>query len=119
MMIECDIMKNNKGQALIEFIIILPIFLLLVISLIDVGNIFIKKNSLENNLDNIVSLYKENKNDDIKDYAIKNNLDVAISNDGKFKKFTIKKRIKLTSPLLIVPFGANYMITTEKDIYVK
>ena len=112
-------MKNNKGQALIEFIIILPIFLLLIISLIDFGNIFIKKNSLENNLDTIVSLYKEDKTDDIKDYTLRNNLDLAISNDGKFKKFTIKKKIKLTSPLLILPFGSNYEITTEKDIYDK
>ena len=31
-MVECDIMKNNKGQALVEFIIILPIFLLLIMS---------------------------------------------------------------------------------------
>lgn len=112
-------MKDNKGQALIEFIIILPIFLLLIISLIDFGNIFIKKNSLENNLDTIVSLYKEDKTDDIKDYTLRNNLDLAISNDGKFKKFTIKKKIKLTSPLLILPFGSNYEITTEKDIYDK
>ena len=112
-------MKNNKGQALIEFIIILPIFLILVISLIDLGNIFIKKSSLENNLDTIVSMYKEDKTDDIKDYALKNNLDVAISNDDKFKKFTIKKDIKLTSPMLIAVIGKNYKISTEKEIYVK
>ena len=112
-------MKNNKGQALIEFIIILPIFLLLIISLVDFGNIFIKKNSLENDIDTIVSLYKEDKTDDIKDYALKNNLDVAISNDNNFKKFTIKKKVKLTSPLLIVPFGEYYDITTEKDVYAK
>lgn len=112
-------MKNNKGQALIEFIIILPIFLILIISLIDLGNIFMKKSSLENNLDTIVTMYKEDKTDEIKDYALKNNLDVAISNDDKFKKFTIKKSIKLTSPMLIVALGKDYKIATEKDIYVK
>ena len=42
-MVERDIMKNNKGQALVEFIIILPIFLLLIISVIDFGNIISKK----------------------------------------------------------------------------
>ena len=119
MMIECDIVKNNRGQALIEFIIILPIFLLLIISLVDFGNIFIKKNSLENDLDIIVSLYKDDKTDDIKDYALKNNLDVAVSNDGKFKKIIVKRNVKITSPLLIIPFGTTYRITTEKDIYVK
>lgn len=112
-------MKNNKGQALVEFIIILPIFLLLIISLIDFGNIFVKKNSLENNLDTIVSLYKEGKTDNVKDYALKNDLDVAISDDGEFKKFTIRKNVKITSPLLVIPLGNNYRIKTEKDIYVK
>ena len=112
-------MKNNKGQALVEFIIILPIFLILIISLIDFGNIFIKKNSLENNLDTIVSLYKESKTDEMKDYAIKNDMDVAISEDGNFKKFKLRKNVKLTSPFLVAVMGKNYKIETEKDIYDK
>lgn len=112
-------MKNNKGQALIEFITILPVFLLLIISLVDFGNIFIKKNSLENNLDTIVSLYKDDKDTELKNYILKNDLDISIDNDGKFKKFTIKKNVKLTSPLLIIPFGKDYEITSEKEIYVK
>ena len=37
---------NKKGQALIEFILIMPIFLILIMSLIDVGNIYIKKYEL-------------------------------------------------------------------------
>ena len=36
-------MKNNKGQALVEFIIVLPILLLIIISIVDFGNIISKK----------------------------------------------------------------------------
>ena len=45
-MIECDIMKNSKGQALVEFIIVLPILLLIIMAIIDFGHIFTKKYSL-------------------------------------------------------------------------
>ena len=34
-------MKNSKGQALVEFIIVLPILLLIIMAIIDFGNIFI------------------------------------------------------------------------------
>ena len=36
--------KNEKGQALVEFIIILPVFLLLVFCVVDFGRIISLKN---------------------------------------------------------------------------
>ena len=39
---------NNKGQALVEFIIVAPILLLIFVALIDIGNIFLKKYDLNN-----------------------------------------------------------------------
>ena len=33
-------MKSNKGQALVEFVVIMPIFIMLLISIIDLGNIY-------------------------------------------------------------------------------
>ena len=62
-------MKDNKGQALVEFIIILPIFLLLIISVIDFGNIISKKYSLENDIDTIYDLYKNEEYQNIDEYA--------------------------------------------------
>ena len=56
-------MKNNKGQALVEFVIIMPIFIFIVLAMFDLGNIIIKKYELENNLDTIVNMYEENKNE--------------------------------------------------------
>lgn len=57
-------MKNNKGQALVEFVIIMPIFIFIVLAMFDLGNIIIKKYELENNLDTIVNMYEENKNEE-------------------------------------------------------
>ena len=41
---------NKKGQALVEFILILPVLLLILMAMIDIGNIFLKKYELENSL---------------------------------------------------------------------
>ena len=39
---------NRKGQALVEFVLILPIFIMILFSIVDFGMIFNKKNELEN-----------------------------------------------------------------------
>ena len=51
-------MKMNKGQALVEFIIILPVALLLVLGVIDFGNIIYKKYTVENDLDTVLDQYQ-------------------------------------------------------------
>ena len=61
-------MKNNKGQALIEFILILPILLILTIGIFDLFNIQNKKYELANDLDYISELYINNKENEIEEY---------------------------------------------------
>ena len=39
---------NKKGQALVEFVIILPVIILLFFGAVDFGRIIIKTNELEN-----------------------------------------------------------------------
>ena len=116
-MVECDIMKNNKGQALVEFIIILPVFLLLIISVIDFGNIISKKYSLENDIDVISDMYKEGKNSEINTYI--KDKDININYSNKEDLFTIKlsKDVKVISPMLNLIFGKSYEINVEKSIY--
>ena len=60
-------MRNKKGQALIEFVIILPVMLLLVFCLIDFGMVIYEKNNLENIVSDAANLYEDGKQiDDIK-----------------------------------------------------
>ena len=49
---------NKKGQALVEFILILPVLLLIIIGMIDIGNIFLSKYDLNKDLENVVNLYQ-------------------------------------------------------------
>lgn len=58
-------MLNNRGQALVLFVIVLPILILMLILVIDVGKIIVLKNELTN-ISNIVleygidNMYKDN-----------------------------------------------------------
>lgn len=110
-------MKDNKGQALVEFIIILPIFLLLIISVIDFGNIISKKYSLENDIDTVSSLYKEQKYEEINKYLNNKGIRVSYNEEDDLFKITLNKDIKIISPMLNIIFGKNYEITVEKSIY--
>ena len=110
-------MKNNKGQALVEFIIILPIFLLLVISVIDLGNIISKKYSLENDIDTISGMYKEDKYDEINTYIKDKDIKVSYTNDGELFNISISKDVNVISPMLNLVFGKSYNINVEKSIY--
>ena len=50
---------NRKGQALIEFVLILPVFLLILFVIVDFGNIFHSKYELQNSSTDIVRLVQK------------------------------------------------------------
>lgn len=106
-------MKNNKGQALIEFALILPVLLLVIISIVDFGNIILKKYSLENDIDNISELYK---NGNVEPYLNNKNLTIKYDYADDFTTITIYKKIKIISPVLVPIFGSDYEIHVEKSI---
>ena len=59
---------NRKGQALVEFVLILPILIFILFAIIDFGNIFSTKNTLENNSADIIELFNNGSSiDEIKD----------------------------------------------------
>ena len=116
-MIECDIMKNSKGQVLVEFIIVLPVLLLIIMAIIDLGNIFTKKYSLENDLDIISNMYKEEKYDSINSYVKGNSLSILYEREEEFIKINVSKNININTPILNNILGKNYKIETSKIIY--
>ena len=51
---------NKKGQALVEFIIILPVFIFMLLAMIDIGKILYFNNKIESKMDDVITMY-ENK----------------------------------------------------------
>lgn len=54
---------NSKGQTLVIFVIILPILLVMLTLIIDLGFMYIEKRNIENNVYDSVEYYLENIND--------------------------------------------------------
>ena len=110
-------MKNSKGQALVEFIIVLPILLLIIMAIIDFGNIFTKKYSLENDIDVISNMYKEEKYDSINKYVKDKDLSILYEREDGFVIINLSKNVKVNTPILNNILGKNYKIETSKTIY--
>lgn len=106
---------NNKGQALVEFVLILPVFLFILFAVIDFGMIFSSKNELENNSMDIIELYKNGTSlEEIKSMYKDNSID--ISNDTKYYKFNISISVNLITPGFNRIFGDPYVVRVERVI---
>lgn len=108
-------MKNKKGQALVEFVIILPVLLLIVISMVDFGNLLYQKYQLEQNLEYVSDLYLASDTNALDQE--KQRLNIKTEEDGNFVKLSIEKKIKMSSPILRRILGDNYSITTSRKLY--
>ena len=110
-------MKNNRGQALVEFIIIFPIFVFLIVCMVDFGNLFYQKYQLENEIDYVCDLYLEKKENDIIGYANRKDFTVDYKKTGTSVRITLKKEISLSTPGLNQVLNTPYEVTVERVIY--
>ncbi|MDD3392250.1 MAG: pilus assembly protein [Bacilli bacterium] len=109
-------MKNNKGQAMVEFILILPVFLIIFLAVIDYSNILYQKYQLENKMESVIELYQNNKISEAYN-LIGDNLLFTVDENNNITTFTIKQNIKILSPGLNLILGQNYEISSERVIY--
>lgn len=116
---------NNKGQSLVLFIILIPVLLILLFMVYDIGNVVLLKEKLDNinyittyyGLDNIDSLDLENK---LKDMITKNKddidkIDVNIDN-GIIK---IKLEDKLDNKISVIKSLINIKVNSSYVGYLE
>lgn len=108
--------SNTKGQALIEFILILPILLILTIGVFDLFNIQNKKYDLENDLDYITELYMNNNEDEINTYLNKNDITLEKNINGEFIELKLTKKVKLITPLLNKVLDNPTIISVKRSV---
>lgn len=101
---------NKKGQALVEFVMILPVFIFLLIGMVDVGNIIYQKYKLENDLDYVASLVKNQKYDVVNSYSNENGFITSYEKNGLFIKITLSKKISISTP------GLNNVISGDIQV---
>ena len=106
---------NNRGQALIEFVLILPIFLMILFIIVDFGVIFNAKSSLENQSADIVSLIQNGADlNTIK--TTYPDLEVNITEDEVYTTITITNYVDLITPGLNYVLDDPYKLTVERII---
>ena len=106
---------NRKGQALVEFVLILPIFIFLIFTVYDFGMIYNKKISLENTSTDIVSLYRSGKSiDEIR--VLYTDKDISIDVDNDYDKISIEDKVKIITPGLNRILGNPYKISVVRYI---
>lgn len=111
---------NRKGQALIEFIIILPVLIMLIFSFIDLGRIILENNRLEAVTTEVVVKYKETKNysevsEYIKSMGYKD-IDLSIKTNDEIVTIKLNKELKLVTPGLDSILGNPYSVSVERVV---
>ena len=108
---------NKKGQALVEFILILPVILMVFMALIDIGSIFIQKIDLNNSMNTVSEMYQNGDKKELMAYVAKEELKYDEFVSGDMATLTLKKNIDVSAPILSNVLGKRYQIETSKVIY--
>lgn len=112
--------RNNKGQALVEFVLVMPIFIFIIMAMIDLGNIIYKKYNLENTLDTVVELYRQGESQKMAAYAAVENIDLDISSvSNDLTKVSVTKTINIVTPGLNNILGKDYTLSVDRTIFSK
>lgn len=104
---------NQRGQALVEFVLILPVFILLVFAFIDAGKVILCQNHLENSMNDVVLMVKDKKEVSEIETFLKNDdtykIDVSIS-VSEYTKIVLETKIDLITPGINRIFNENVKI---------
>ena len=110
------VVNKRKGQALVEFVIILPIFLLLILGVIDLGKIIYMQNTMENALDDAITLYRADKTyDEIITELHRNDEKLSMEITNENNNYV---NVKLTKSVEIITPGLNLIIKNPHTILV-
>lgn len=107
---------NRKGQALVEFVLILPILILMLFIIFDFGNIFYSKYELQNQSSDIVRLILDGSTiEEVESIYNKFNIEENTYKDN-YKKITISREIELITPILDRVLGKSYLLSVERVV---
>lgn len=110
-------LMNKKGQALVEFVIILPIIMMIIFVIIDFSNVFYQKNYLENITNDVVRLKEHGKSDEYIKNKVDKNIKITYKSNGDTQKIIVTKNVVLVTPFSNMFFKNPYTIKTERIVF--
>lgn len=111
---------KRQGQALVEFIIVLPVLIVIILGIIDFGLIFIKKNSLENNLEEVSEIWKKNQSmEEVNSYLdlLDDKILFFVTEKEEFEELILKVNYNPVTPGLNLVLGSPHEIKVSRVIY--
>ncbi len=110
-------MISRKGQALVEFVLILPIIIMILCIIIDFSTVFYKKNHLEGVLNDTVSYVSSKKEvSDLSGFLRDDKITGSIKRDNLYITITLKENVTLITPFANLFFDNPYTISTKRMI---
>ena len=114
-------MEKKKGQALVEFVIILPIFIFMLLAVIDIGKVIYYQNALESEMSDVIDLYKNQKSyQDIEEELAlnENDLHLEIQNENNETiTFYLKKEVTIVTPGLSFVLSNPYEVSVKRSVF--
>ena len=110
---------NRKGQALVEFVIIMPIFIFIVIAVFDISNIIMKKYELQNDVTTVSALYEEGKEEQVMAYVNKIGAKLKYETNDSYNEITLSKKVNVLTPIVRQALGKSYEIKAHKMVVIQ
>ena len=114
---------NKKGQALVEFVVVLPILIMLLFATIDFGLIIYNKSKLESKLNDVVNMIENNEEEQTivkfinKDSNKKTTY--RITKDQEYVTIKLFTSVDIITPGLNIVLDNPYKIEVSRVIYEK
>ena len=109
-------MKKTSGQALVEFVLVLPVFLLLVFGTIDFGTIIYEKYRLQNDLDVVKDLYVQKQEQELSRYLSGKKLSVSYDLSENYTTIVLTKKVDIITPGLSQILNSPYTVKESLTI---
>ena len=111
---------NKRGQALIEFVLLLPIFIFLLLGIIDIGKVILTKTEIESELSEVLDMHRHHesyeeisaklkKQDRTLNFEIQKNEDQTLT-------LVVQKEIDIVTPGLGIILGNPCRLEAKKVI---
>ncbi len=110
--------QKKNGQALVEFVIILPIFIFMLFACIDFGKILYTQNNLESKMDDIITVYEKEKNvESMQEKLAGEKIELEKKEEEEYQNFIMTKKIDIITPGLNLILGSPYEAKVKRVIY--
>ena len=115
-------MRKKSGQALVEFVLILPIFLIMIFTIVDISRVMMLKNNLESLSNDVISYYENDMSNneitskinsgDTKDISV----DIELS--GDYVTISLSKKLSPITPGLSY-FTSDFFNVKTSRTFIK